>query len=44
VFRRPPPPLFERMAGSLVRDWITRDLGLRSPGGLEYRLDDDFAP
>ncbi|MFI5370855.1 MAG: S49 family peptidase [Candidatus Eisenbacteria bacterium] len=43
-FRRPGPTLVERLAGSLVRDTWTRSLGIREPGGLEYRMDDDLAP
>lgn len=43
-FHRPAPRFLERLAGTLVRDAWTRSLGMREPGGLEYRMDDDLAP
>jgi protease IV len=43
-FRRPEPPLLERVLGSLVRDAVSREFGVRAVGGLEYRADDDLTP
>jgi protease-4 len=43
-FHRPAPPLFERLAGALVRDTWERSLNVRAPAGLQYRMDDVPAP
>ena len=43
-FRRPPPALIERVLGSLVRDAVTREFGVRSSDGPQYRLNDDLEP
>jgi ClpP class serine protease len=43
-FRRPAPPLLERLAGALVRDSWNRSLSVHAPAGLQYRMDDVPAP
>jgi protease-4 len=43
-FRRPAPPLLERLAGVLVRDSWNRSMSVRTPAGLQYRMDDVPAP